>query len=171
MAVCDRCSTKVETGGGYAVYSTAQLIPGQDVGEMLLCENCANELFTEKIWDEAKPITVEIDSSMDFDAIKRVQRQLNDFAIAMLAKNRGLSPAQTQQEAQEIAQLWWKDRQAAEQQLQDQLSVPKVDIEPVIRDDVDASKESPLMVAASFLLIIVMVAAVVGGCLWVLSLL
>jgi hypothetical protein len=172
MAVCDRCSTKVETGDEYAVYSEAQLIPNQDVGTMLFCEGCVNELYTEKIWAQAKPLAIELDPSMDFNAIKRAQKQVNDFAIAMLAKRRGLSVAQARQEAREIAKLWWKDQQAAEQQLRDQLSAPIVDTNLVTEDDTDESNASPLMEIAGYLIMLLMVAFVVGLvvlCVWLVS--
>lgn len=125
MAICDRCSTNIATGEGYCVYSEAQF-GEREVGAMLLCENCANKLFTEKVWNDAKHLAIEIDFSSGFDAMNRAQTKANDFSVAMRAKRRRLSPTQARQEAREIAQLWWKNQGAAAQRLLAQSSAPRV---------------------------------------------
>ena len=142
MAICDRCSTQIGFGEGYAVYSEARTgisaslkiffstegPSGKEiVGTMLLCENCADGLFTEEIWATAQKTTIELDQiavsgPQSLETIKQAQSKVNNFSVAMLAKLRGLTVSQARQEAREIAQLWWKDPQVSEQRLREHLS-------------------------------------------------
>jgi ribosomal protein L7/L12 len=179
MATCDRCSTQMAAGEGYAVYSEARTgisasakmffstegSSGKEVGAMLLCESCANGLFTEKVWADARKTTIELDQTTargprSHEAMKQALSQVNDFSVAMLAKRRGLDVAEARQEAREIAQLSWKDPQAAEQQLQEQLTAPRVDTKPVVQKKrsgflgrlfgrVEGAKSEPSKVAGS----------------------
>jgi hypothetical protein len=117
MAICDRCTTTIPTGDGYLVFSEATDMFGTVVGTELFCENCANGLFTDEIWATAKPTSVEIDLGGGVAGVRQAQKQVINFSIAIRAKRRGLTAAQAQQEARKIAQLWWKDKRAAERQL------------------------------------------------------
>jgi len=126
MAICDRCTTEISTGEGYCVYSEANIyiaipgvsMPGTVVGTLLYCEYCANALFTDEIWADARQIAVGFDDpEIDIAKVMQAQRQATNYSIAMRAKLRGLDATQARQESREIAQLWWKDKQAAENQL------------------------------------------------------
>ena len=136
-AICDLCNNKIPTGEGYYVYSETEMgiaisdMPNNNVviGSMLYCENCANSLFTDEIWAEAKNIVFEFDGKLNRANLRQAQRQAFAYSIAMRAKRRGLSATQSRQEAKEIAQLWWKDKQAAERQLLTQAATrPPVEI-------------------------------------------
>ena len=107
---------EIPNGEGYCAFSAAKVM-NIVVGTLLLCENCANGLFTDEVWKKAAQTTTEVDMSADISGILQAQRQASNFSIAMLAKRRGLNAAQARQEAREIAKLWWTDKQAAEQQL------------------------------------------------------
>ncbi len=125
MATCDRCNTSVETGRGYLVFSEAAAgvaAPGMSgaggvIGTLLLCEKCAKDLFTNDIWADAKPTTLEVDPSAGTAAANQARRQVIDFSIAIRAKVRGLNAAQAREEARKNAQLRWTDHGAAERQL------------------------------------------------------
>jgi hypothetical protein len=129
VAICDRCNGGVETGASYCVYSKAPVglapgTPNDEIGGMLFCESCADDLFTEKVWREAKDLRKEgqkaFSQSSGFDGVQglmKTMREMHDFDIAMTARGRGLSPIQAREEARQIAEFWWQDRTAAEKQL------------------------------------------------------
>ena len=133
MAICDRCTAEIATGEGYAVYSTSPIFldsGGKEIGAMLFCDKCANDLFTEHVWKEAKDLTererreitritelAEPDIAGRLNALTLLTQKMHNFSIAMGAKRRGVGPDEARQEAREISQLWWKDRKAAENRL------------------------------------------------------
>ena len=121
--ICDRCSdTLAADEDWYLVWSEAIMATGQEMGVMVICESCANKVFTEDVWREAKPIAVEVDLDLIIDPFGYMSKlqQVNDYSIAMRAKGRGLGPAEARQEARELAQLWRKDESAAVRQLRAQ---------------------------------------------------
>ena len=121
--VCDRCERDITLAARYAVWSEArfahtadgqircgigvvgvQMIP--ETGGMLLCEKCADGVFTKKNWRRAstEPITLEGDGGGR--RLKEARSRANDFAIAVRAKRRGLTPAQARKEARVIGALF-----------------------------------------------------------------
>ena len=134
MIICDRCEAKLETGEGYAVYSEAGFEISDSgasisttsslesrLGSILLCESCANGLFTKEVWDSAKKMTVEVDMTDGLRKAKREAQSVHNSSVAMRAKRRGLNPSQAKEEARKIAQLWWTDKEAAVQKLKGQV--------------------------------------------------
>jgi len=121
MGWCDRCGIKeLDNGDGYCVYSEGGMVRGMVMGLMVICEECANELFTEEVWNNANLEAIEVAmSSMSFDTetMKREQRLVHDFSVALRAKRRGLTAALARQEARDIAELWWKNKKAGVQLL------------------------------------------------------
>jgi hypothetical protein len=138
--VCQRCGSRVLPGAGYVVYPEAAqgatadhrvflatTAPGSfEAGDSeirrldiaLYCEACASAVFTEKVWDQAKDLRVEMELQDTTTSDGRQARlEVLDFAIALPAKRRGITPEQARKEARELGQLWWKDQNAARQRL------------------------------------------------------
>ena len=137
MVKCDRCDSNLSHGEGYAVWSEAKSSIGADMkiqwgiavtgiqstaetGGMLLCNKCADTVFTDSNWEKATtaPIIVADDGNMR--ELKDAQIKANNYGIAVRAKRRGLTSAQARSEAREIALLFWKDNAAAVHQLKAQ---------------------------------------------------
>jgi len=75
---------------------------------MLYCESCAHGLFTKKVWEEAKPLRVDMAPEDADDATGREARsEVIDFSIALRAKHRGLTPSEARGDARELGRLWW----------------------------------------------------------------
>lgn len=134
MAVCDRCDRALSPGEGYAVWSearsalttdsriqwgiapTGRALTGE-TGGMLLCERCADGLFTERVWDEASVEPITIENDRDIAAAKRAQLFANNYAVALRAQRAGLSALAAREEARETARLWWTDNAEAVRRL------------------------------------------------------
>jgi hypothetical protein len=138
--VCQRCNSRISPGEGYAVCPEAAqgftadrrlflatTTPGSfEKGDTeirkldiaLYCSGCASAAFTKKVWDEARALRVEMDSQ-DTTTLegRQARSEVLDFAIALPAKRRGLSPEQARNEAHELGQLLWKDQNAVRQRL------------------------------------------------------
>ena len=139
-ATCARCDSPIMPGHGYAVYSeasegvaadhrvffTAPGPAGMEKGDieckqldaMLYCEECADALFTEKIWKDAKALRVDI-APEDVDGVegKEARFEVIDFSIALRAKRDGLTPSEARRDAHTLGQRWWKDQNATKLQL------------------------------------------------------
>jgi len=137
---CARCDSPTMTGHGYAVYSGASegiaadhrvffTAPGpagmekgdiecKEVGGMLYCEECADALFTEKVWKDAKALRVDI-APEDVNSAegKEARFEVIDFSIALRAKRGGLTPPEARREAHRLGEQWWKDPSATKLQL------------------------------------------------------
>ena len=126
--ICDRCNKGIAVDGGYLVWSEASTAYAGEVGVMLICEECANQVFTEKVWKQTRPMDWEFQPSGDSFAeiaasMKGFTDKLmhaNDFSIATRAKRRGLGPVEACQEARELTQLWWTNEAVALKRLRAQ---------------------------------------------------
>jgi hypothetical protein len=139
-AACARCGREIPIGQGYAVYSEANEgiaadrrlffsapgpggtedgdIESKPLGVMLYCEDCADTLFTEKVWEDAKPLRIEMTPEhVDDPEGKAARFEAIDFSIALREKSRGVAPAQARLDARMLGELWWTDRSEAERQL------------------------------------------------------
>jgi hypothetical protein len=93
-------------------------IESRELGALLYCEECANVLFTDRIWDNAKPLRVEMTPEDAHSAEGRDARsEVIDFSIALAAKRRGVSSSQALRDARELGDLWWIDQPAAKRRL------------------------------------------------------
>lgn len=137
---CARCDSPIPTGHGYAVYSEASegvaadhrvffAAPGpagiekgdierKPLGAMLYCEECAETLFTQKAWKDAKALRVDI-APEDVSGAegKKAQFEVIDFSIALRAKRGGLTPIEARDEAHRLGEQWWKDLSATKLEL------------------------------------------------------
>jgi hypothetical protein len=128
------------TGHGYAVYSeasegiaadhrvffTAPGPAGMEKGDiecklldaMLYCEECADALFTEKVWKDAKALRVDI-AAEDVNGAegKEARFEVIDFSIALRAKRGGLTPPEARHVAHILGEQWRKDPSATKLQL------------------------------------------------------
>ena len=126
--ICDRCNKGIAVDGGYLVWSEASTAYAGGVGVMLICEECANQVFTEEMWKQTRPTGREFQPSGDSLAeiaasMKGFTDKLmhaNDFSVATRAKRRGLEPVEARQEARELAQLWWTNESVALKRLRAQ---------------------------------------------------
>jgi hypothetical protein len=119
MTICDRCNEQITFGEGFAVWSEMKCVMNPtgkmeygicakgtilagETGGMLLCDKCANGVFTEETYKAAseKSIVVEDDSNMVL--AKKAQLLANNYAICMRAKRRGLTLEQAKAEARDI---------------------------------------------------------------------
>ena len=139
-ATCDGCNNGILNGQGYAVYSEATQgiatdhrvffsapgLGGTEKGDteikpldaMLYCEECANALFTKKVWQDAKALRVEMDLEDANSAEgKEARSEVINFSIALRAKRWGIIPWQARREARALGKLWWKDQNKAKRRL------------------------------------------------------
>ena len=85
---------------------------------MLYCEECANALFTKKVWQDAKALRVEMDLEDANSAEgKEARSEVINFSIALRAKRWGIIPWQARREARALGKLWWKDQNKAKRRL------------------------------------------------------
>jgi len=107
------------TGDGYLVYSEISLPFLGAFGAMHICEKCANELFTQEIWNAAQIGSgiLGIVDPKNIDTFRKDFTHANYWSVARQASRRGLTPAQARQDARDLAQLAWKNKEAAYQRL------------------------------------------------------
>ena len=129
-AACARCGSDLLTGQGYAVYSGAYEgmaadhrvfftgagndgiekddIERKPLSAMLYCEECADALFTEEVWKNAKALRVDMPQAEVECAEGRAARfEVIDFSIALRARRSGSTPSQARSNARALGQLWW----------------------------------------------------------------
>jgi hypothetical protein len=106
----------------FSTGGTANASPaGTVLGAMLICESCANAVFTDDLWRNARPLSIETapgdDVYSESSPAKQALRKTVDYSIALRAKRRGLSAAQARAEARELGLLRWEDEDKAIQRL------------------------------------------------------
>jgi hypothetical protein len=123
---CDRCRRPLSYGQGYISWSVLNpdwaVVSSDKIGEqrlMLLCENCANHVFTKENWDAASRISLtkeNLERILSIDHLtspaeaKPHAMAINNLGMAIFSIKRGLSAESAKQEAQETARLYWGDK-------------------------------------------------------------
>jgi len=107
-AVCDACSATINKGGGYAFYSSAQMM-GMTVGNMFLCEACTSSMVNEKAFSKRFAPTAV--SPGDMAAMREAMNAANAAGIAERCRAHGLSADEGKAKARELARLYWRDPQ------------------------------------------------------------
>lgn len=114
-AVCDRCSSNIAKGNGYAFYSSAQMM-GMTVGNMFLCEACTASVITEDMF--AKQFAPTVVNPEDLTAMREAMNAANAAGIAERCRVLGLSPDQARAKAKELANQYWNDPEKAGKAIQ-----------------------------------------------------
>jgi hypothetical protein len=140
-ATCARCGSEILKGQGYAVYSEASTgtaadrrvffsAPGPSTAEagdvehklldaMLYCEQCANSLFTDGVWANAKMLRIEMSpEDVSSPSGREAKAEVIDFSIALRMKRLGMAPPQARREARAFGKLWWTDQGSARRRLE-----------------------------------------------------
>lgn len=105
--MCDSCSGGLSGNEGYAVFSDVPMIPGVPIGNMLICEACAQRIFSDQSFAAPRKHTGAIALTGD----PRLLRELNDESIIARCKKLGLSAQQARQEARQLALEFHKNNQ------------------------------------------------------------
>lgn len=137
--ICDRCNELLAQGGGYAVYTGARQgigivsmfvssagSDGEELGAMMYCDRCADEVFAPAVWRTAKEETLRFDAHTAHNRdTKSTRRSLIDAGIALIAKRRGLTPTRAKTEAKQLGGLWWHKPSAVALQLAQRAQRPR----------------------------------------------
>jgi hypothetical protein len=105
--MCDSCSSGISGSEGYAVYSEVPMVPGVPIGNMLICETCAQRIFSDQSFAAPRKHTGAIALTGD----RTLLRELNDEFVIARCKKLGLSPQQAREEARRLALEFHKDNQ------------------------------------------------------------
>jgi len=138
---CEHCGATVFRGQGYSAYSEAiegrtsnsryfvAIGPGgveaadrsaECLGGVFYCDRCGDTLFTDTVWEKAAPVRIEMDPD-DVNTVegKAARSEVIAFGIALPAKRRGWGAGETRDRSRKLAVLWWTDRDAATNCLQE----------------------------------------------------
>ena len=85
---------------------------------LLYCEECANALFTKKVWEDAKPVKVELQpDDVDPGKCNEARTAVINVGVTLRQKRLGITPSQAFWEARQFGKLWWKDQDAAKRKI------------------------------------------------------
>lgn len=119
-AVCDHCNGHIPRLQGFAFFCSAAVgMPGLmlDVGNMLLCDACTDQIVNDANWAKTVPAQKEM-SAQDFLANSMALMEAFDDVkangIIAVCKSHGFTPQQARDKARILAIQWWVDPQAAQ---------------------------------------------------------
>ncbi len=114
-ATCDQCNESLAAGTGFLFFSPATIGPPgaeQEVGNMLLCPACTDQVVTTEAWATPAPATRVHSGAAVLDdpsALKKSIERANRDSIVLLCRRHGLTPDAAKATARDLAQRWWKD--------------------------------------------------------------
>lgn len=107
-AQCDLCGTYIQTGEGYAFYSSAKVF-GMTTGNMMLCSPCGDGVV---VYLQGQSIPAFL---VEGDDIEKSVRTANIEGIAAASRQKGLSPAATCDKARARAKAFWDEKRREEE--------------------------------------------------------
>jgi hypothetical protein len=114
FGLCDQCGNRLKRDEGYAVYSDVRIATENEnnkaitlwqMGNMMICETCADGVFSERAFNAPKKYSGTVDVSVPITA-------LNDEAIVARCKRMRLSPTQAKKEARGLALDVYKEERS-----------------------------------------------------------
>ena len=99
MAICDECSRNINRDDGFLFYSGAAMVTpmGTQIhGNMLLCQNCTDEIIVGEKYGGSLSPTLS--------------------GIVKVCQNHGLPPQHAKEKARSLARHWWENREKAEKE-------------------------------------------------------
>jgi hypothetical protein len=101
---CDQCNSGMRVADGYAVYSPVLIFGESPMGGMLICEECANNIFTKEAFNRPKKYTGKPLTNPDD------LHGANAEGMVALCKRFGLSPEEARVHARNLAIVFADDR-------------------------------------------------------------
>jgi hypothetical protein len=122
---CDLCSEYLSLGEVYVAYSDL-VLKKQKTGLMLICDRCADDIFSFQTWNEANTFKIQHTKEIIKSGILSTMKQLikavgmmNKWSIALALKSRGISASEAKQEAKRLGRAMWRNERRAIQELQE----------------------------------------------------
>lgn len=123
---CAGCNKDVAPDAGYAIYvgategtrsdnriflSTSSSGRAAELGTLLYCEQCGDSLFTEEMWQQAKPVEIEMDVA-DLETLegRNARSEVISSSVVLRAKRLGFGVSQARAESRELTKEWWRDK-------------------------------------------------------------